>query len=117
VIGAFSLARRCELFAELQALVVDVAEHPWSRAAQMRHAPQGASRWNPNKDLSFVAPRPERVVEARHDYVQGARLRHPPRFVRWRADRDPASCGYAQLEQPTPFDIADILAGRPHHSA
>jgi hypothetical protein len=32
--------------------------------------------------------------------------------VRWRPDRDPASCGYAQLAQPTPFDVADALAGR-----
>jgi len=30
VIGAFPMVRRRELFAELQPLVVDVAEHPWS---------------------------------------------------------------------------------------
>jgi ATP-dependent DNA ligase len=112
VIGAFSLARRRELFAELQPLVVDVAEHPWSWAAEMGHAPEGGSRWNPKKDLSFVPLRPERVVEVRYDYLEGARFRHPPQFVRWRPDRDPASCGYAQLEQPTPFDLADVLAGR-----
>src|ERR671910_718968 len=85
VIGAFPMARRRELFAELQSLVVDVAEHPWSWAAEVAQAPQGGSRWNPTKDLSFVRRRP---------------------------DRDPASCGYAQLEQPTPFDVADVLAGR-----
>ena len=112
VIGAFSRARRRELFAELQPLVVDVAEHPWSWAAEMRHAPEGGSRWNPKKDLSFVPLRPERVVEVRYDYLEGARFRHPPQFVRWRPDRDPASCGYAQLEQPAPFDLADVLAGR-----
>jgi ATP-dependent DNA ligase len=112
VIGAFPLARRRELFAELQPLVVDVAEHPWSWAAEMGRAPEGGSRWNPKKDLSFVPLRPERVVEVRYDYLEGARFRHPPQFVRWRPDRDPASCGYAQLEQPTPFDVADVLAGR-----
>ncbi len=53
--------------------------------------------------------RPERVVEVRYDYLEGARFRHPPQFVRWRADRDPSSCGYAQLDQPKPFDVADIL--------
>ena len=94
VIGAFPMARRRELFAELQPLVVDVAEHPWSWAAEMRQAPEGGSRWNPKKDLSFVPLRPERVVEVRYDYLEGARFRHPPQFVRWRPDRDPATCGY-----------------------
>jgi ATP-dependent DNA ligase len=112
VIGAFPMARRRELFAELQPLVVDVADHPWSWAAEFAQAPEGGSRWNPKKDLSFVPLRPERVVEVRYDYLEGARFRHPPQFVRWRPDRDPASCGYAQLSQPTPFDLADALAGR-----
>jgi ATP-dependent DNA ligase len=111
VIGAFPMARRRELYAELQPLVVDVAEHPWSWAAELGHAPEGGSRWNPNKDLSFVPLRPERVVEVRYDYLEGARFRHPPQFVRWRPERDPASCGYAQLERPKPFDVADVLAG------
>jgi ATP-dependent DNA ligase len=112
VIGAFPMARRRDLFAELQPLVIDVAEHPWSWAAEMRHGPEGGSRWNPKKDLSFVPLRPERVVEVRYDYLEGARFRHPPQFVRWRPDREAASCGFAQLDQPTPFDVADVLAGR-----
>ena len=112
VIGAFPMARRRELFAELQPLVVDVAEHPWSWAGEVGQAPEGGSRWNPKKDLSFVPLRPERVVEVRYDYLEGARFRHPPQFVRWRPDRDPASCGYAQLAQPLPFELADALAGR-----
>jgi ATP-dependent DNA ligase len=109
VIGAFPLARRRELFAELQALVIDVADHPWSWAADMGRAPEGGSRWNPGKDLSFVPLRPERVVEVRYDYMEGARFRHPPQFLRWRPDRDPESCGFAQLERPSPFDLADVL--------
>jgi ATP-dependent DNA ligase len=112
VIGAFPMARRRELYAELQPLIIDFADHPWSWAAGMGQAPEGGSRWNPDKDLSFVPLRPERVVEVRYDYLEGARFRHPPQFVRWRPDRDPASCGYAQLEQPAPFDLADVLAGR-----
>jgi ATP-dependent DNA ligase len=112
VIGAFPLARRRELFAELQGLVIDVADHPWSWAADMARSPEGGSRWNPGKDLSFVPLRPERVVEVRYDYMEGARFRHPPQFVRWRPDRDPASCGFAQLERPTAFELADVLAGR-----
>jgi ATP-dependent DNA ligase len=112
VVGAFPLARRRELFAELQPLVIDVADHPWSWAAGIARAPEGGSRWNPGKDLSFVPLRPERVVEVRYDYMEGARFRHPPQFLRWRPDREPASCGFAQLERPSPFDLADVLAGR-----
>jgi ATP-dependent DNA ligase len=106
------MARRRELFAELQSLKSDIADHPWSWAGDMGHAPEGGSRWNPKKDLSFVPLRPERVVEVRYDYLEGARFRHPPQFVRWRPDREPETCGYAQLEQPTAFDLADVLAGR-----
>ena len=73
---------------------------------------RGRQPLEPRKDLSFVPLRPERVVEVRYDYLEGARFRHPPQFLRWRPDRDPASCGYAQLEQPTAFDLADVLAGR-----
>ncbi len=112
VIGAFPMARRRELFAELQASVVDIAEHPWSWAAELSGRPEGGSRWNPGKDLSFVPLRPDRVVEVRYDYMEGARFRHPPQFVRWRPDRDPGSCGFAQLERPARFDVADVLAGR-----
>jgi ATP-dependent DNA ligase len=112
VIGAFPMARRRELMQELQPLVTSFEDHPWNWAAEMGQAPEGGSRWNPKKDLSFVPLRPERVVEVRYDYLEGARFRHPPQFVRWRPDRDPASCGYEQLEQPAPFDLADVLAGR-----
>ena len=56
--------------------------------------------------------RPERVVEVRYDHLEDARFRDPPQFVRWRRDRDPASCGYAQLDLPAPFDVADV-AGSP----
>jgi ATP-dependent DNA ligase len=110
VIGAFPMARRRELFAELQALRVDFKDHPWSWAADYVGGPEGGSRWNPGKDLTFVPLRPERVIEVRYDYLEGARFRHPPQFVRWRPDRDPRSCGYAQLDQPRPFALADVLA-------
>ena len=112
VIGAFPMARRRELFAELQPLVIDFSEHPWSWAAERGRAPEGGSRWNPKKDLSFTPLRPVRVVEVRYDYLEGARFRHPPQFVRWRPEREASSCGFAQLDQPTAFDIADVLAGR-----
>ena len=108
------MARRRELFAELQPLVCDIAEHPWHRIAGEAEAHargREGSRWNPGKDLSFVPLRPERVLEVRYDHMEGARFRHPPQFVRWRPDREPASCGYAQLERPVRFDLEDVLSG------
>jgi ATP-dependent DNA ligase len=112
VIGAFPLARRRALLEDLQALVIPIAEHPWSWAAELPGGPEGGSRWNPGKDLSFTPLRPSRVVEVRYDYLEGARFRHPPQFVRWRPDREPESCGFAQLDRPAPFALADVLAGR-----
>jgi hypothetical protein len=35
---------------------------------------RGGGRWNPKNDLSFVPLRPERVVEVRYDYLEGARF-------------------------------------------
>jgi ATP-dependent DNA ligase len=61
IIGAFPMARRRELLAELQPLMIDFAEHPWSWAAEMTQGPEAGSRWNPKKDLSFVPLRPGKL--------------------------------------------------------
>jgi ATP-dependent DNA ligase len=109
------MARRRELFAELQPLVTSFDGHPWNWAAQQSGVrnPREAegSRWNAGKDLSFVPLRPELVVEVRYDHMEGTRFRHTAQFVRWRPDREPASCGFSQLDEPVSFNLADILAG------
>ncbi|MEO6879537.1 MAG: ATP-dependent DNA ligase [Mycobacteriaceae bacterium] len=69
------------------------------------------NRWNQREDHSWVPLRPERVVEIAYDQMEGDRLRHVARFVRWRPDRDPESCTYDQLEVPVRYDFADVLAG------
>ena len=113
VIGAFPLARRKELFDEMQPLVTTFDDHPWAWAQQEEgtRTPRNSegSRWAVGKDLSFVPLRPERVVEVRYDHMEGVRFRHPPQFVRWRPDREPRSCTYEQLEEPVKFDLADVL--------
>jgi ATP-dependent DNA ligase len=115
VIGAFPMARRKELFTELQPLVTDFEGHPWDWAAHFageRTPRKGeGSRWNAGKDLSFVPLRPERVVEVRYDHMEGERFRHTAQFVRWRPDRTPDSCTYEQLEQPVTFSLDDIVPG------
>ena len=115
VIGAFPLARRRELFEELQPLVTTFEEHPWNWAAHEageRTPRKGeTSRWNAGKDLSFVPLRPERVVEVRYEHMEGDRFRHTAQFNRWRPDRTPESCTYEQLEQPVTFQLSDIIPG------
>jgi ATP-dependent DNA ligase len=113
VIGAFPMARREELFEEMQPLVTTFDDHPWAWAKQEQGArtPRKGegSRWNAGKDLSFVPLRPERVVEVRYDHMEGVRFRHTAQFVRWRPDRDPESCTYEQLEVPINYDLSDVL--------
>jgi ATP-dependent DNA ligase len=113
VIGAFPMATRRSLLAELQPLVTTFDDHPWNWAAhqQGERTPRKneGSRWNAGKDLSFTPLRPERVVEVRYDYLEGERFRHTAQFVRWRPDREPTGCTYEQLDRPVGFDLRDVL--------
>ncbi|TAM89658.1 MAG: ATP-dependent DNA ligase [Jatrophihabitans sp.] len=117
VVGAFPARRRAELVDELLPLVPGEDEqHPWSgwadaQAHQAQRLPGAVSRWNATKDLSFVPLRPERVLEVRYEHMEGTRFRHLAHFVRWRPDRAPDSCTYAQLERPATFAVDDIVPG------
>ncbi|MFV0406623.1 MAG: ATP-dependent DNA ligase [Propioniciclava sp.] len=126
VIGAFPMARRRELFAELQPLVTSFEGHPWAWAAPDEQLPDNRdqsfprtptaaahSRWNAKKDLSFTPLSPELVVEVRYDHMEGVRFRHTAQFVRWRPDRTPDTCTYAQLEEPVSYDLAEVLGTGP----
>lgn len=112
VVGAFSVARRRALFRELQPLVTTFAGHPWDWGGGVTQRTPGdsaGSRWSAGKDLSFVLLRPERVVEVRYDHMEGERFRHTAQFERWRPDREPRSCTFAQLEEPVRFDLSEVL--------
>ena len=115
VIGAFPMTERRRLFAELQPLVTSFDDHPWNWAAheagERTPRKNEFSRWNAGKDLSFVPLRPDRVVEVRYDHMEGERFRHTAQFNRWRPDREPASCTYAQLDSPITFNLGDIVPG------
>ena len=115
-IGAFSTKRREELFGELQPLVTDTDDHPWSRERQDagKRTPRNAegSRWAAGKDLAFTPLEPRLVAEVSYDHLEGDRFRHTAQFVRWRPDRDPDTCTYAQLEEVVKFDLADVLGSR-----
>jgi ATP-dependent DNA ligase len=75
--------------------------------------PGGKSRWSQGKDLSWEPLRPELVVEVAYDHMQGTRFRHTAQFRRWRADKPPSDCTYAQLEVVAPHELADIFSVRP----
>ncbi|MEU8591681.1 ATP-dependent DNA ligase [Streptomyces sp. NPDC048664] len=116
VAAAFTLKRRAELVEELEPLRMDeVAGHPWAAwsdeaAHESARLPGAPSRWSGKKDLSWVPLRPERVAEVAYDHMEnGVRFRHTARFRRWRPDRTPAGCTYAQLEEPVRYDLAEIL--------
>lgn len=89
--------------------------HPWQQwaagggAGETRSMPGGASRWSNGKDLSWIPLRPELVVEVAYDHMQGTRFRHIAQFRRWRADKQPNECTYAQLEVVPPHELAEIF--------
>lgn len=116
VSAAFPMKRRAELVAELEPLrMEDATGHPWAAwsqeaAHESARLPGAPSRWSGKKDLSWVAIRPERVAEVAYDHMEnGVRFRHTARFRRWRPDREPESCTYAQLDEPVGYDLNDIL--------
>ncbi|MET0318243.1 MAG: ATP-dependent DNA ligase [Rhodococcus fascians] len=82
------------------------------------------SRWNSAADKQWIPVRPERVAEVAYDQMEGnasgaseatagvkdgRRFRHAVKFVRWRPDREPSSCTFAQLDVPLNYDLSDVL--------
>lgn len=111
VAASFTAAKRAELVSFLSPyLAAETDEHPWREWTEHTRSPGGEpSRWNRDKDLSFVLLRPELVVEVGYDHMEGTRFRHTAQFKRWRTDRSPESCTFDQLEVPIKFDLAELL--------
>jgi ATP-dependent DNA ligase len=57
------------------------------------------SRWSADRDLQWVALRPELVIEVSFDHVSGGRIRHGAKIIRWREDKPAAECSIEQLDQ------------------
>jgi len=119
VCASFTAQKRVELAAYLAPYRQGaVANHPWRRWAEQASAsaeagqrmPGGQSRWSNGKDLSWEALRPELVVEVAYEHMQGARFRHMSQFRRWRLDKKPGDCTYAQLEVVPPQELMTIFA-------
>jgi ATP-dependent DNA ligase len=118
VCASFSNAKRLELVEFLKPYRKDaLVKHPWKAWAEAdaaladgtKRMPGGQSRWSQGKDLSWEPLRPELVVEVAYDHMQGDRFRHTAQFRRWRPDKKPADCTYAQLEVVPPQELAAIF--------
>jgi ATP-dependent DNA ligase len=57
------------------------------------------SRWAGDRDLEWVALRPELVIEVGYDHAAAGRIRHGTRFLRFRDDKDPRECRFEDLDQ------------------
>jgi ATP-dependent DNA ligase len=115
VSASFTAARRKALVEELAPYRMETLDgHPWAEWATPAggsRMPGSVNRWSAGKTLEWQPLRPELVVEVAYDAMEGDRFRHTAQFVRWRPDRDPRSCDYAQLERPVRFDVDQVLAG------
>lgn len=56
------------------------------------------SRWSADRDLEWVALRPELVVEITFDHASAGRIRHGTKVLRFRDDKPPAACTVDQLD-------------------
>jgi ATP-dependent DNA ligase len=117
VTSSFTVQKRKELAALLEPLRTNaMTNHPWrawaDAAGDMTRMPGGQSRWSAGKDLSWEPVRAERVCEVKYDHMQGDRFRHAAIFVRWRPDKEPKDCTYAQLEVTAPYELEKVFGGR-----
>src|SRR5579872_4290171 len=118
VCASFTQQKRRELVEFLDPYRRDaLANHPWRAWADhltadgqtSRRIPGGQSRWSQGKDLSWEPLRPELVVEVAYEHMQGARFRHMSQFRRWRLDKKPSDCTYAQLEVVPAQELSEIF--------
>jgi ATP-dependent DNA ligase len=62
-------------------------------------APGGPSRWSNERSTKWEPLEPTLVVEVSFDHVTNLRFRHGTRLLRWRPDKSPRQCTFAQLKQ------------------
>ena len=116
VCASFSKEKRRELVEFLTPYRENALEdHPWKAWAnpeggEPQRMPGGQSRWSQGKDLSWEPLRPELVVEVIYEHLQGNRFRHMSHFKRWRLDKRPEDCTYAQLEVIPAQELTEIFA-------
>lgn len=115
VAASFRSVDRVALIDELKPLEsAALVEHPWANWAEAKAQADGTmpgsvNRWNATHDQSWTPLRIEQVVEVTYAHASAGRFRGTTKMVRWRPDREPASCLHSQLVQAEPFAFGDVL--------
>jgi ATP-dependent DNA ligase len=114
VCSSFSVAMRAQLAETLAPYRKNaLADHPWKKWAiaegMGQRMPGAQSRWSQGKELSWEPVRAELVAEVAYEHMQGDRFRHIAHFRRWRCDKQPGDCTYAQLEVVPPHELVHIF--------
>lgn len=106
--SSFTTERRKGLIADLAPYALPEGEqHPWLASDSSARVPGLASRWSGPKAWSPLIP--ALVAEVAYDQMEGQRFRHGVNLIRWRPDRSPESCTFAQLEAPAETDIEGLF--------
>ena len=62
-------------------------------------APGGPSRWSTKRSSEWIPLDPRLVVEIEYDHFSEGRFRHGTKLVRFRPDKDPRHCTFAQVTE------------------
>jgi ATP-dependent DNA ligase len=62
-------------------------------------APGAPSRWSTERSAEWQPLKPKLVAEVRYDHMTDNRFRHGTKLVRWRLDKSPRQCTFAQLQR------------------
>lgn len=79
---------------ELKAIVEPLVAAPGFTG----NAPGGPSRWSTERSSQWQPLKPALVCEVQYDHFSGGRFRHGTKFLRWRPEKRPPQCTFAQLE-------------------
>jgi ATP-dependent DNA ligase len=106
VAASFGVGRAEELLERLRPHVTSLAGHSWEQGFLVGGGSLGrlrgaAGRWTPEMTMDWTPVEPVLVAEVGYDQLDGDRLRHPARFLRWRLDREPRSCTFDQFGEPS----------------
>ena len=103
--AAVAASRKAEIAELVRPLLEDAPDRRFSEP----------NRWGTG-ELEEAAVRPELVVEVRYDKVQGNRIRHGTRLLRFRPDKDPSDCTWRELRparRPGDPSVSDLLESTP----
>ncbi|HUP54310.1 MAG TPA: ATP-dependent DNA ligase [Methylomirabilota bacterium] len=118
-VSQLTAADRQAMLPGLVALAIPLEDHPWRNgftigASPLGRLPGSAARWTPDMEHDWLPLDPVRVVEVGFDQVDGDRFRHPARFLRWRPDRETASCLLDQILATRERRVdEELVAGTP----